>query len=153
MVNQIKLVVAIAGVLIILIPSIVLAHKVSILAYEEENIVYCESFYQDGKPVVDGSFTVKSHAGDFITNGKTDPHGLFQFPYPGHTDFQITLDTLMGHRNSIRFNKEAKKETSLLGEGLGRRVFPKMDPVKLFLGISAIFSLFGISAYLLSKQK
>ena len=145
--NKNKIIVNLVALLIILLPSFALAHNVSILAYEEQGRVYCESFYQDGKPVTEGDYTVKTKDGTIIVAGKTSSNGLFQFPYQGGEALTITLKTLMGHSNSIVFDGQSKRETTVAGQ-----VYSKPGLSKVLLGICVIFILFGVVAYLMSKK-
>ena len=148
MANHKELIVSLVFVLSGLFPSLVLAHSITLTAYAEKDIVYCESFFQDGKPVVDGTLTVAAPDGTIITEGRTNLHGFFQFASPGANDLHITLKTLMGHSNSIVFNGQDQRESTLVKHGAA-----KSSLFKMLLGVCSIFSLFGIVAYLMSKKK
>jgi len=74
------------------------AHKVSIFAYAENGTVYTESYFPDGKPVVNGKIEVYNSAGRLIQDGRTDEEGNFKFKIQAVEDLIIVLDASMGHR-------------------------------------------------------
>ena len=74
------------------------AHKVSIFAYVENNTVFTESYFNDGKKCVHSTVTVLDTQGTKLLEGKTDEEGLFSFQIPQRTDLRIVLAASMGHR-------------------------------------------------------
>lgn len=133
--------------LIVFCPSLVLAHKITLLAYEEKNTVYCESFYEDGRPVVDAGLKVTNDDGVVLLSGKTDSQGLFQFPRQGFGNLHLTLKSHLGHSSSIIFNGQTVNQTALSDQA-----YSKPELSKILIGIFTIFGLFGITAYLMSKK-
>nr|MBF0222691.1 hypothetical protein [Desulfobulbaceae bacterium] len=131
----------------LLCPAVAFAHKITFIAYQEKNSIFCESFYEDGRPVADGSIKVLTNEGVVILTGKTDLHGMFQFPYQGVGDLQLTLQSHMGHSTSIVFNGQTKNQTTLSDQAYSK---PKLS--KIVVGICIIFGLFGITAYLMSQK-
>ncbi|HEY5673736.1 MAG TPA: carboxypeptidase regulatory-like domain-containing protein [Malonomonas sp.] len=90
--------------------SPVLAHKVNIFAYVEGGVVYSESYFPDGRPVVEGKVRVIDSHEQLLLEGQTDPAGLFQFEAPDRGDLMLEIDAGMGHKNKFLLKKAASKE-------------------------------------------
>lgn len=83
-----------------------MAHKVNIFAYVENNTVYTESYFPDGKKVESGIIEVLNEAGTKLLEGKSDQEGLFSFPLPAvKEDLTIVVNASMGHKNSYLLKK------------------------------------------------
>ena len=80
------------------LPTAALAHKVTIFAYAEGNMVYSESYFAHGDPVVGGQITVADGQGKELLHGTTDASGHYNFPLPAKTDLYLSLDASMGHK-------------------------------------------------------
>lgn len=90
--------------LLLAVPA--MAHKVNIFAYVENNIVYTESYFPDGRKVESGTIEVLNGAGTKLLEGKTDQEGLFSFPLPAiKEDLTIVVNASMGHKNSYLLKK------------------------------------------------
>lgn len=76
------------------------AHKVNIFAYVDAGTVYTESYFPDGRPVINGIIEVRAEKGIIVLEGKTDDHGLFSFPLKKKQPLTITIKASMGHTNS-----------------------------------------------------
>ena len=74
------------------------AHKVNIFAYVENNTVFTESYFNDGKKCIHATVTVLDKQGTKLLEGKTDKDGIFSFQVPQRTDLHIVLTASMGHR-------------------------------------------------------
>ena len=74
------------------------AHKVNIFAYVENDTVFTESYFNDGKKCIHSTVTVLDTQGAKLLEGKTDEDGLFSFQIPQRTDLRIVLVASMGHR-------------------------------------------------------
>jgi nickel transport protein len=74
------------------------AHKVSVFAWVEGKTIHTESYFPDGKAVVNGDVSVLDSQGGLLLSGTTDSKGLFSFPIPKRDDLTIVLDASMGHR-------------------------------------------------------
>lgn len=82
------------------------AHKVNVFAYAENGTIYTESYFPDGKPVVDGTIEVYGEAKTKLLEGKTDAEGKFSFPIPKKEDIIIVINASMGHRNEYTIKKD-----------------------------------------------
>jgi len=88
------------------LPTVALAHKVTIFAYIEGNTVYSESYFSDGKPAIAGTVTVADDQGKELLRGTTDANGHYNFPLPAKTDLHLTLDASMGHKATFILKME-----------------------------------------------
>jgi len=87
-------------VLLILVSSNALAHKVNVFAYAENGMVYTESYFSDGKKVMDSTVEVfDAQNNKLLLTGKTDKNGEFSFKIPQATGLRIVLTASMGHKN------------------------------------------------------
>ena len=86
--------------LIMMVPSFALAHKVNIFAYVEGDTVYTESYFPDGKKVDSGLIEVYDSQGNKLLDGKTNKGGQFNFKVPKRGDLKIFINASMGHKNS-----------------------------------------------------
>ena len=94
-------------VVLVLIAVPAMAHKVNIFAYVENDIVYTESYFPDGKKVEFSTIEVFNGAGKKLLEGKSDKEGLFSFPVPAvKEDLTIVINASMGHKNSYLLKKE-----------------------------------------------
>ncbi len=82
------------------------AHKVNIFAYAENNTVYTESYFPDGRPVEGGAINIYDRSGKQLLTGTTDSKGLFSFSPPAHDDLTIEIIASMGHKNSFLLQKK-----------------------------------------------
>jgi nickel transport protein len=82
------------------------AHKVTVFAWVEGDVVYTESRFNDGKPVKDGMVVVYDSEGNQLIQGKTDREGTFSFAVPKRGDLDIMLQAGMGHRAQWRVSAE-----------------------------------------------
>ncbi len=90
----------------ILVAAPAMAHKVNIFAYYEDGQVFTESYFPDGKKVVDGIVEVCDAQKHRLLSGKTDKAGLFSFPFTKREDITITIRATMGHKNQFILKKE-----------------------------------------------
>lgn len=95
---------------ILLLPSVVLAHKVNIFAYVEGGTVYCETYFPDGRSVVNGKVQVFDSQDRLLLTGQTDDKGLFQFAVPKIDDLTLVINASMGHKNKFLLKKSAIEE-------------------------------------------
>lgn len=75
-----------------------LAHKVNIFAYVEEDTIFTESYFSDGRKCVHSKIEVFDNAGNKLLEGETDEAGEFSFKVPLKTDIKLVLTASMGHR-------------------------------------------------------
>lgn len=75
-----------------------LAHRVNVFAYVEEDTVFTESYFNDGRKCVDSKIEVFDCDGNRLLEGKTNKAGEFSFKVPMKTDLRIILTASMGHR-------------------------------------------------------
>ncbi len=104
MVTQIKspLIVAFCLVLLVYVPSTVLAHRMLITPVEG-GAVYVG--YDDGGPSVGAGVKLYDAKGEEIVSGTTDEQGLFHFD-AGHSPVRIVSNDGMGHRAVWEANSE-----------------------------------------------
>ena len=74
------------------------AHRVNVFAWVEGDMVYVESKWPGGKPVIGGQVVVTDSQGIEMLTGKTDDQGEFSFEVPKRDDLTITLIAGMGHQ-------------------------------------------------------
>jgi nickel transport protein len=77
------------------------AHKVNIFAYVDAGTVYTESYFPDGRPVINGIIEVTTEKGTIVVEGKTDDLGMFFFPLTKKQSLTITIKASMGHTSSF----------------------------------------------------
>ncbi|MBW1777553.1 MAG: hypothetical protein JRJ54_08165 [Deltaproteobacteria bacterium] len=76
------------------------AHRVTVFAWVEGDMVHTESRFGGGKPVIKGKiqvFDVQSN--QILLEGTTDEQGKFSFQAPKKTRMRIELHAGMGHKN------------------------------------------------------
>ena len=88
------------GLLLLTMGRVVFAHKVSIFAYVDGDMVHTESYFPDGTRVKDGLIEVYDSEGQKLLHGRTDENGEFHFKPPKKDTLEIVLLASMGHRNS-----------------------------------------------------
>lgn len=91
--------------LCLLMFSSALAHKVNLFAYVEGGTIYTESYFPDGRPVVEGQVEVRDDGDQLLVSGSTNEQGLYNCPIPKVTELTIHIIASMGHRNLFTLNK------------------------------------------------
>lgn len=76
------------------------AHKVSIFAWVEGDMIHTESKFGDGKRVKGGTVSVFDPDGQLLVEGRTDDNGAFSFAPPCRCDLRIVMSAGMGHQNT-----------------------------------------------------
>lgn len=74
------------------------AHKVNVFAYAEGNMVFTESYFNDGRRCVNSKIEVFDFNGNKLLEGNTDKAGEFSFKVPEKIDLRLVLTASMGHR-------------------------------------------------------
>lgn len=97
MVNDIKLLFLVTLGLLVMATS-AHAHRVSVFAWVEGDMVYVQSKFSGGRKVKDGLITVTDAAGNELLQGRTDAQGEFAFKIPRRTQLHIILKAGTGHR-------------------------------------------------------
>jgi nickel transport protein len=92
--------------LLILVPALARAHKVTVFAWVEGDRVYTESKFSGGRVAKDARIEVYNAAGEKLLEGRTDDEGKFAFKPPRPEDLQIVLIGGTGHRNEWRLSAE-----------------------------------------------
>jgi len=92
-----------SGVVLVLIflslmPEYAFAHKVTIFAWVEGDMVYTESKFSGGRKAQNAPVEVFDGQGNKLLEGKTDENGEFSFKAPQKTEMKIVLVAGMGHR-------------------------------------------------------
>lgn len=74
------------------------AHKVNMFAFAEDDRVFVEGYFTDGKRARNSTVEVFSPSGEVLVAGQTDDQGSFSFEIPQRTDLRIELNSGMGHQ-------------------------------------------------------
>lgn len=94
------------ALLLVLLSAVpALAHKVNLFAYLERGTVLCESYFPDGKPVIEGKVLVYDGGKQLLLEGRTDQQGRFSFAVPKVDDLEIVIEAGMGHRNRFKLKR------------------------------------------------
>lgn len=103
--------VSIVLILVLLIGSNGLAHKVNVFAYAENGMVYTESYFNDGRKVIDSTIEVFDARNNILLlTGKTDKNGEFSFKIPEATGLRIVLTASMGHKNEYLLTEDEVRD-------------------------------------------
>ena len=78
-------------------PSPAVAHKITVFAWVEEDMVYTRSRMAGGKGVNEGDVVVSDIKGNRLLQGKTDENGEFSFKLPQPPPFVVSVNAGMGH--------------------------------------------------------
>jgi len=98
-------------VVLILLPSATLAHKVNLFAYADNGMVYTESYFSDGRKVMNSTVEVfDAKNNKLLLTGKTDKNGEFSFKIPQANVLRIVLTASMGHKNEYLLSKDEVKD-------------------------------------------
>ena len=96
----------IAGLVLVLVLLLLAApawaHKVNLFAFVESGVVYCESYFADGRPVIDGKVLVYDSKEHLLLQGRSDRQGQWQFDLPQQDELVLVVDAGMGHRGEYR---------------------------------------------------
>jgi nickel transport protein len=84
----------------------VMAHKVNIFAWIEQDTVYTESKFSGGRKARGGRVEVFNSTGKKLLEGFTDDKGAFSFKAPVKDQMKIVLTAGSGHRNEWIINKD-----------------------------------------------
>ncbi len=126
------------------------AHRVNLFAWVEGDTVYVESKFSGGKGVKEGKIIVTDPEGNELLTGTTNENGAFSFKVPKKTELKIVLATGTGH---------GAQWTIAAGEiempDAGKKPVPEKVPTvkNIIIGISCIFGLTAIVAYIRSRKK
>ncbi|MFB0527247.1 MAG: hypothetical protein ACETVT_00015 [bacterium] len=115
--------VSIGLILVLLVSSTALAHKVNVFAYAENGMVYTESYFSDGRKVMDSTvevFDAKNNR--LLLTGKTDKNGEFFFKIPEATGLRIVLTASMGHKNEYLLTEDEVRDA------IGTAKVPEKSP-------------------------
>ncbi len=103
--------VSIGLILALLIGSNALAHKVNVFAYAEDGMVHTESYFSDGRKVVNSVVEVfDAKYNKLLLTGKTDKNGEFSFNIPQATGLRIVLTASMGHKNEYFLSEDEVRD-------------------------------------------
>jgi len=131
-----------------------LAHKVNIFAYAEDGVVYTESYFSEGKKVVNSKIEVfDAKNNKLLITGETDGDGKFSFDVPKPTGLRIVLTASMGHKNEYLLSEEEVREALGTGKGSVKSAVKPKIKIKpsirdIIAGIGYILGLMGIGIYI-----
>ena len=102
------------------------AHRVTIFAWVDGDMVHTESKFSGGKKVIDGRVVATDLQGNRLVEGRTDENGAFSFKLPQRTPIRIELIAGMGHRGErvIRADGVAVETGETSAEDLPRATDP-----------------------------
>ncbi len=83
-----------------------LAHKVTVFAWVDGDMVHTQSKFNGGKKVKAGQVNVSDLEGNLLLTGTTDDQGEFSFKIPKKTGMKIELVAGMGHRGEWTLSPE-----------------------------------------------
>lgn len=93
---------AISAAVLLLAPTGVSAHGVSVFAHSEGDTIVVEGSFHDGAKCTDCAVEAFDSLGRKIAEGKTDADGVYSFKTPARTDILIRLSDPMGHLAEYR---------------------------------------------------
>jgi nickel transport protein len=101
----------------------VYAHRMTIFAWVEGDVVHTESKFGNGKAVKHAKVSVSDVNGNFIIEGKTDEDGRYFFKAPKPIDLKIVLTASMGHQAEWTVSADEFMQ----GPGKDNQPAPKTD--------------------------
>ena len=145
--NKMYLILTFIFLIIMMINIPIFAHKVNVFAYVEEDKVYTESYFNDGKKCVDSKIEVFDNQGNKLLEGLTDEEGMFSFESSSEDvidgDLKVVLTASMGHRAEyIIPANELRGVTGLIKER-PEEFIPDLSPEISSLDLKEIQSLIG----------
>ena len=103
--------ISIGLVLVVLLSSTALAHKVNLFAYAEDGMVHTESYFSDGRKVMNSTVEIfDARNNKLLLTGKTDKNGEFSFKIPQATGLRIVLTASMGHKDEYLLSEGEVKD-------------------------------------------
>ena len=141
-----------AVVFLIILSYNVSAHKVNIFAYAENGKVYTESYFNDGKAVINSEIKVYDHkTGGLLLSGASDELGKFVFDLPQKSAIRIVLNASMGHRNEYVLSEDqAVGDTD---KSVKKGTLPEKPAVRdILAGIGYIFGISGIIMFVKCRK-
>lgn len=82
-----------------------LAHKVTLFAWVEGDVIHTQSKFFGGKPVQNAAIEVYDHSGVKLLGGTTTEKGDFSFQIPSKEGFSIVVQAGSGHRGEWTMTK------------------------------------------------
>lgn len=136
--------------MMLLLHTPALAHKVTLFAWVEGDIIHTQSKYMGGKRPKQGQIEVFEPNGNLLLMGKTDDQGRFSFKTPQKTDLQIVLTTEPGHRavwnllkNEFMASGNGAPDKQISDQNSADIGNPNQDPA----------GHYGLSIYNMSKEE
>ncbi len=106
---------AVALLLMMLLISPAVAHRVTVFAWLEDHTVHTISKFPGGNKISGGTIKVYDDAGNLLVEGKTDEQGEFSFPIPENSALKIVMSAGPGHQGHWRL-AEKEVQAALAGE-------------------------------------
>lgn len=93
--------------MVLLFPSVALAHRVDVWAYVRGEEIVVESYYGGGKPVSGATIKAIGPSGELLARGKIGREGQFTFsPDRVPIEMQIVVDVGDGHRGERTLSRD-----------------------------------------------
>ncbi|RKQ60340.1 nickel transport protein [Thermovibrio guaymasensis] len=161
--------------LLLLIPSVSFAHKVSLFVDVSGNEIELSSYFSDGTPVKGGDVKVYDSLGKAVFEGRTNKEGELHFTLKKPGTYKAVVLAELGHRAEATFKVNGeRKEENIKGnmkdtQELREVIREELKPIKEELlkieeenskpslrdaigGIGWILGIFG-GAVLLSRRR
>lgn len=143
MFKKIFAIVFIASVFLSALSSSAYAHKVTVFAYVEDDTVFTESFFPDGKRVQGGKIEAYDENNKLLLNGVTNKEGQFNFDLPASNSIKIILDASMGHKDDFTLQlKGSAKEKDFVEKATRVPLKEIMYGLVFIFGIAVIAQVF-----------
>ncbi|PLX77904.1 MAG: hypothetical protein C0615_04515 [Desulfuromonas sp.] len=81
------------------------AHKINVFASVEKGEVIVESYFADGRPVMESRVMVFDSNENQLLETRTDREGMARFPIPKVDRLEIVVREILGHRSSFMLEK------------------------------------------------
>ncbi len=94
-------------------PTLCLAHRISVFAYQEGSQIHVEGFFSDGTPTKQARVDVYGEKGKKIFSKQTNEKGALTFNAPkNQKKLKIVLTASMGHRAETTFELNQKDQST-----------------------------------------
>ena len=85
----------------------VFAHKISVFAYVEDNSVFVDGYFADGKKAMKSKVIVHGQDDRIVYEGMTNKEGTLDFPLPASdSSLRVVINAGMGHQGEYTIPKD-----------------------------------------------
>jgi len=135
--------------------SVSQAHAVGIDVKLLDGKVTIETYYDDDTPAPDAKVSVFDAANVLISEGKTDPQGVWKFNAPSAGKYEVRVDAGAGHTAKTTFTiPPVAVATASIADGPDRATFTgPMRWVMAAIGLAMIGSLTFVARWVSRRKK